>query len=163
MAVPVLPEFNGGGLTDQQLNQIVAGIAYALSPPSVALLLTAPQLIPNTLITAVSFSSAESNLSGMWTSGTNVNINDPGTYVVTWGGAWTPNGTPRRSMLPLRNGAFLNQTALNISDAVNQTILSGADTVYCNQGDVLTLNAFQTSGGALNLLLARFGVSRVSA
>lgn len=31
MAVPVMPVFNGGGLTDQQLNQMVAGIQYAIA------------------------------------------------------------------------------------------------------------------------------------
>lgn len=162
MALPTLPQFNGGSLTDQQANGLVAAIAYALSPANVILMLTAAQSIPNVAITAVSFTSAERNLGGMWTAGTNINILDTGTYVVTWGGQWAANGTPRRSLFPLRNGAFVNQTSLPVSDGANAIWLTGADTLYCNVGDVLTLGAFQSSGGALNLTSARFGVTRIS-
>jgi hypothetical protein len=79
----------------------------------------------------------------------NITIGQAGFYCVTANVAFATNATGRREVTILVNGS--NAGSVNVSAAsASTTNLSVSTNLYLAVGDLVTVNALQTSGGALN-------------
>lgn len=160
-----VPKVGGGAPTVSW----VAPVAGAT--PTCVVYATAAQTV-TTSTAAISFGAASINVGGMWTSGANVVIGIPGTYVISGqytlaGVTWTAlsyaealiriNGSSVAFDLVYPPGGALGSLPISTGDVV----------VQCNAGDVVTLAGVQTQGGSLSivtgLLYTSLTVRRVGA
>ena len=130
---------------------------------SCCLLTNATMSIPNNAGTAITFDTETRDLDGLH-DGVNtdrITIKVAGVYVVT-GGAYYDQaaGGGRRSLVIYKGAtAYNGQSHFDITGA---GYISTADEIVCAVGDILRLYVYQTSGGALNVLYARLGATRIA-
>lgn len=109
----------------------------------------AAQSIPNNAFTAVSFDTETTDTDNMFTAtSTNVTVNTGGLWLIVGQVGFAVNGTGGRGATLRKNGTDIAAslfTASNVSSVVPVSAV-----VRLVATDVITMTAFQNSGGALN-------------
>ena len=122
------------------------------------------QAIPNNAVTAGTFTTEDfdnDNMINIGGSNTNLVIQTAGVYLVTGTATWAANAVGVREAQIFKNGVAVagfrafNAAALQSGTPVTHLVVGAP-------GDILTLQLFQTSGGALNCNSKVFSASRVS-
>jgi hypothetical protein len=130
------------------------GQTDALAASAVKLNRTSAQSIPDSTWTAVVWNNQLGDLGGWWSSGTNIVMPSDfpagvSAYFVDipMVAVFATNTTGNRGVRLLLNGSVVEQYSVFPPDiaAVNSSIFEVAE------GDVITMEVFQSSGGALNL------------
>lgn len=120
------------------------------------------QSIGDSSDTAVTFTAAQNDPSGMWSAGTptRVNITVPGFYIAAASTEWASNTTGIR---------VTYQKATGTNNLARDRRSASADLASCSvvwggqlsEGEYLEVYVVQTSGGSLNLSSCDFAVARV--
>lgn len=136
----------------------------SINPNGVIALRTTAQSIPNNTSTAISWDSEEFDNSSMITpTSSTITVQADGVYTITAEGAFAANATGIRGLEIVINGgsaaggAYVTTVGAGVSHRIiyaNDYLLAASDTVQ--------INAFQTSGGALNLSIGRTSVVRAT-
>jgi hypothetical protein len=115
---------------------------------------SANESIPNSTVTTVTWNSNRYDPTNMGDAN-GYTIVTPGAYHVGAGVRWAANATGQRVLYIILNGAtFLKINAQQAVTGGNPTDM-GVETVYeFVAGDTVRLQAFQDSGGALNITAA---------
>src|SRR5215831_948848 len=159
--VPVLPPVTGGVYTTSQLSAVVQAVAFLQAPPTAQLRQQVAQSVPNTTFTSITFDLEDVDKDPTGAGGHSTSSNTSrytavysGWYEVTGAIAWTANATGRRASAWVVNGGILNgsqqagpATAASDAEVVTRTML-----IFLNVSDVVELQGYQESGGALNTL-----------
>lgn len=127
----------------------------------------ATQSIPTATDTAISFDTEVYDHGGWWSSGTTVTVPAgaiPAGFTtvaihVIGRLRYVANGTGYRKIKLLRNGAQIIGNSAS-GDATETTEVSASDYTVCAAGDAITMQALQSSGGALNVDIATLVVVR---
>lgn len=136
----------------------------------VALVMTTDTSIPDNALTAIPFDAANIDVGGWWSSGTNIvvpasAIPDGATtiYVRCSGyGRYATNGTGTRGFGFFLNGSQVEQNATTSAISGDTTFVSLPEVwAEVAAGDIITAVAYQSSGGALNIIDAACHVSRL--
>ena len=164
MALPDPGEFSSGIVTTTWLNAMRDLALAALNPPSTVADRLASQSIQNSTGTLMAFDTQIFDNYDMFTpTSSSITLAESGLFVVTAGATWAPNATGVRIISIQQNGA-------DVPGALDERVAlgGGAPTyqltsqhVVGSAGDTITLNTFQTSGGALGVT-GRIGMTRVS-
>lgn len=121
----------------------------------------AVQSIPDNAWTAVNW-TAEVDLGAMHSTSSNTDqvlARRAGVYSSRWGAAFAANVTGQRGMRISRNGTVIpGTTVLAGAAAAGETALQTAWTSTLDPSDILRVEVFQNSGGALNLQTTSGGV-----
>ena len=108
--------------------------------------------IPNNVVTAVTFDTEEFDNDGCFTaSSTNVTVKTAGVYSISATCSFAINATGVRFMDVLVNGTKVNGAYSFTAGAGNPTTLTATCLRLCAVNDIVTMTAYQTSGGALNV------------
>lgn len=113
-----------------------------------------PQSIPSGANTEVSFSGTEQNVGSMFAiSATTIPVGGAGLYFVKCAGSYASgSSTGRRVLYPVKNGAGIPGIYdEKLPNSSITTPLTAVGMTYLAEGDVVKCNAYQTSGGNLNL------------
>lgn len=166
MAIPVVPDLSTNAIIpSSQLSAWKTGLLFAMKPPKAIASRAAAQSIPTATVTAISFDTETFDNYAMFApTSTNISCLETGSYSVKGGARWDVAGGGARMVLLYQQGTELlgggNYAPGTAADIVRQN--AAIDIAGAN-GDVITLQVFQTSGGALNASNARLGVSWDSA
>jgi len=127
------------------------------------------QSIPNTTDTNIIFTSVSVEVNDWWTSGTNVIVpvgTVPGS--ATSVGAlifasikYADNATGKRRVAIYRNGTLVSRKTVDAIGAGDDTDVETMSFTTMVDGDIFTLQAYQSSGGALNASLSHLSVIRL--
>ena len=144
------------------------GVAQGTTFSAVQLRRAANQSITNATETPISFDTENLDFGGWYSSGTNV-VTPAGaipsgytTVGVLLVGSikYATNATGQRKVILQKNGTEINSLiASGLSGDV--TIVQMTEITTVASGDTLTLLAYQSSGGSLNVTEARYSVLRV--
>lgn len=110
--------------------------------------------VPNSAWTAIDWDNTTVNRMGA-TVGTasEIYIRRSGLYMVSCGVEFAGNATGTRGLRLQRNGSTLAGAFVRISASdTNNKAVTVSSPVLCNSGDLLSAQALQESGGALNIL-----------
>jgi hypothetical protein len=174
MGIPTLPVWNGGSVTDQQLNLINTALAYCLYPPAVKITRTgAAQTIATSTSTAVQFDTvavtnpASSGMVNLGTNNTRITIVDPGFYVICASAGWAINTAGVRSYTIRKNGSTqTTQVGVpTVSGVGNAPFMSLVTLDTFTAGDYVEFILSQDSGGNLTTatsMLPFMAAARVS-
>jgi hypothetical protein len=116
---------------------------------------TSSQSIPHNNSTGISWEVEDVDPSGMHTGAETIcTITVPGTYRVTaqieFAGFSSPGAAVIARIDFMKNGSAFRSTSSRMADGV-PTQVSGSVLVQCGNGDTLSVNAYQNTGGALNI------------
>lgn len=134
------------------------GTAWAVfsGGPTWAIYRDTTQSINNNTWTFVNFTGEDTDTGGMHSVVTNtfaVTINQPGLYSISGKGAFTANATGQRAVRLVKNNVVINGSSV-IFNNVGASNVASAPTptcyVQCAVNDVLGVQVWQQSGGALN-------------
>lgn len=157
MAVPVMPVWNGGSLTDQQLALVNTGLTYSVYPPAAKATRSVLQTITTGTVTAIIFDGSVTSTLGaamvnIGSNPTRVGIVDPGLYLITGCVGWAVNTVGVRGYALRKNGAtyFAQLTVPTVSGAANAPTgtVTGFESFAAT--DYIELIVSQDSGGNLN-------------
>lgn len=154
-SVPVMPNFFAGQkLTGTLLNLLGAYVVFWANPPSFRMNQSVTQSVPNLTNTQITMDSPQ------WDSDSGRNVGSPYSYVIpagmtgrwqfSWGVAWPFNSTGSRVAVLYRNGAPSVGSTDDVAANNDFTDESSTATVAVNAGDVMSVWAYQNSGGALS-------------
>jgi hypothetical protein len=158
----------GDALTASLYNTYVGtNIANLIVPPSVKLQKTTTQSITNASETALTWPTAVYDTDSMYSAvnTSRITINTPGIYVLTACATFASNGTGERLLYFRVNGDSANRLAFARAFA-NQSGSSGlviATSVQLSAATYIEVAAYQSSGGALNVLGDVYEVASFSA
>lgn len=162
-AFPTLPDLTGGALTDQQLNQMVAGILYAGKGPACFVTRSASASVASGASTNITFDGKSfDNNSFISISSSTITLNDAGLYVVAPYALWALNATGVRTIEMYANGSGTAFGASTIPGNTTTGFIAAASGYAASAGDTITIKCAQNSGGALNLTSASALIARVS-
>lgn len=126
----------------------------------------AVQSIPDSTWTAVSFNTQTKVVGGLW-DGTYFRAPSSGWYIVTGSIRFASNATGMRAARVYK-GASIYSTVVNaeaVAIAGQVSVHSFSTLVYLDKGETVSLQVYQTSGGALNIETANgvplMGVARL--
>jgi hypothetical protein len=125
---------------------------------------TVNQLIPNNAFTNLTFVTEvfdNDNMANLGVDNTALTVNTGGLYLLVSRNNWPTNAVGSRAMAYTVNGAVYTALRDETTNAAgtNQCM---AMLVFCNVGDVLRVQGFQNSGGALNSSLTEFSAIRMA-
>lgn len=129
-------------------------VSNLIKPASVTLNLTS-QSIATTTKKDLSWTSADANTDGMWTSGASVTINTAGVYVVSLGLQWNNTVTTGTRYAAITKNAAVDSDTGAISGTTNSPAatftnnISASAVVLLAPSDVLKVCVYQSSPGAL--------------
>lgn len=133
------------------------GDEIAAGPARCKVTRTTPQSIPNNAVTAVTFTSEVFDTAGMFPgSGTEVTIPADGLYLVLAQALFASNatGTVRQASVKRVGGSNVAFTNRAPAPSGHYSQLSASCITLFSEGDRLTMEVFQNSGGALDLSVA---------
>lgn len=175
MAFTTPPTFGSGNtLTAAQLNILgddllyLKGITDGVTFSGVQLNHSSSvQVIADTTATLVSFQNESFDYGSWWSSGTDITVPAgaiPAGYtsiilMVVCRARWETNGTGNRRIRPLLNGSLFGSTTQGgiSGDPTEQAV---TEFIEAEAGDVITLEVYQSSGGALDLEVGNISVVR---
>jgi hypothetical protein len=158
--VPTMPSFLAGQkLTATLLNQVGSYVTFWTSPPMFRMIQTVSQSIPNTTTTQVTMDSVtggqgwdtDSGRSGSTPYSYTIPVGMGGRWQFSWGVAWPFNATGSRVAILERNGTPSVGSTDDVAANNDFTDEAMTATVLVNAGDVMSVWAYQNSGGALSL------------
>lgn len=123
------------------------------------------QSIPNNTVTLATYTTEDfdnDNMINLAGSTTNVVVQTAGLYLVTGSATWATNAVGVRETAILKNGTLVAGFRAANNGAVLGSGTPCTHLVSCVATDILTMQVFQTSGGALNVTSSVFSASRVS-
>lgn len=140
-----------------------AAFDHGNNPPMAIVLRTTSQSIPNSSATAVTFDSEEFD-NAAWFTPSSTTITVPEDGVVTVAGTFTyaTNVTGTRGIQVQKNASGVDGVYVPATSSTTNLPVAYANSFLCVAGDTFTFNAFQSSGGALNLIAARITFKRDS-
>lgn len=144
----------GEVVTDAYMNNNLSAVLnFLLARPMVQVRQTVAQSLPDSTATSITFDAEDFDTSGMHSTVSNTNRLTavyPG-YYSPWGGpGFANNSTGRRLALLRVNGTNINGSSGNFG-ALNVTkVPCMPSRVYLNVSDWIDLQAYQSSGVALN-------------
>lgn len=165
----------GDTLTASEVNVWADDIRYlkaaadSVAFDGVSLLRSSAQSIPNNTLTSISWSSAPLDVSGWWTSGTDMTVPAgavPSGYTnaileISAYARFVSNGTGTRSIAVIQNGSTV-EAGISVSAITGDTTqVGGTWWAVVAVGDVLDIQVKQTSGGALNADFATCHAKRI--
>jgi hypothetical protein len=109
------------------------------------------QSVPNATYTVVVFNTEAYDAGGWFTSGTTFTAPSAGKYHVSALVAFSANSTGQRELVMNTSNVGLTYLDRRAPLTSVETVLAGSTTIALAQGETLTVSAYQTSGGALNL------------
>jgi hypothetical protein len=121
----------------------------------------ATQSIPNITDTAISFDTANSNASGLWVSGSQVEVPVSGLYLAFGQVAFATNNTGIRYIFIEVNGNPVGATDSKDGMVSGPTYMNVPRPLQLAAEDVVELDVYQASGGNLNVTSADFFIFRV--
>lgn len=133
---------------------------FLLNPPIAQLVQNTIQSIPNSAVTPLTF---DGTINDSYGGHSNVTNNSrytgqvTGWYLVAGVAAFATNGTGVRVARLRKNGSdiiYFDVWAMAVSTASTPTAAATAGIVQLNAGDYVELAGYQTSGGALNTIVA---------
>lgn len=148
------------------LGTVTTSVNNAVSKKRAQITRTVNQSIPNAVFTNFTFVSEQFDNDNM----ANLGVDNAALTVVTaglyWLGArsnWNPNTTGDRAIRFTVNGLVpvtqRDETNATGTETTNQSMSA---LIYCNVADVIRLQGFQSSGGALNNGLAELSAVRMT-
>ena len=149
--------------------EYLKGVLDGLTGNGVQLRRTSDQSIPNSAGTNVVFQAVSFELqSDWWTSGTDVTVPVdaiPSGYtsvllLVNCRIRFDSNGTGVRRVRALLNGTYFGSKTVDAFSS-DDTDIEMNEYVVAEAGDVITMEAYQTSGGSLNLEVGNLTVIRL--
>ena len=168
------PTFNPGDpLAAADLNilgddiEYLKGITDGVSLSAVKVRRSANQSIGNSTDVEISFDTEVLDLGGWWTSGTDIIVPAgaiPAGFttvgvIILLAIKFATNGTGKRQARVLLNGSSVDFWLVPALDDGNTSIFISTFTTV-EAGDVITLEAWQSSGGSLNVTEAHVSVLR---
>jgi len=150
--------------TDARDDQDHDAILLAQDPPMAIVRRVATQSINNNSFTDVSFDTEDVDNDGLVNLGTfptRVTLAHDGYYVVMFGVTWGSNGTGVRAQAATLNATEISGTGFEIPAFTGNPRHGGGNGFIGVTGDIVRLNVFQNSGGALTIT-ARMTVFRIS-
>lgn len=150
---------SGAILTAAQMNGIGTNVNNYRVPPACRIERTATQSINNATDTLVAFTAGasfdtESPSDPMFSSGTNttITIRTAGIFLVSFNVTFAANTTGTRfAGVRLGGGATQPSAQVGGHNSPGDVTLNGTFPMSLSVGNALTLNVYQTSGGALNV------------
>lgn len=162
MSIPPKPAFGGGVLSTSTASALADLAYYGVYPPGAVARRQTNQSIASGAATAVSFDAELFDNSNMFTpTSTDINIVDTGLYDAKGWVDLDANTTGIRQLEIFQNGSSVWKDARSAQSALTGR-MSIAGLLVCTAGDVIQFWVYQSSGGALNVTAARFGVCRIS-
>ena len=176
MAYSTPPTFSAGAaLAAADLNTLGTDIAYlygiqqGLTFSAAQVRRAASQNIDDSTETAISFDTETLDVGGWYSSGTDVVV--PAGAIPAGATSigidlrglinYASNSTGKRQIHLQKNGSDVDALGVSALDGGDNTTLSMSAVTTAEAGDIFTLVAKQTSGGALNVAAARFTVLRL--
>jgi hypothetical protein len=152
----------GDVLTATNFNNIVTNVNNYRVPPMCLITRTATQSINNTTDTLIAFTAGATFDTGttdspsdpMFSSGTNttITIRTAGIYLVSFQVNWAGNNAGVRYANVRLGGVATSAPAQEVhAGGTANHALNGTIPISLSVGNALTLNVFQSSGGALNV------------
>lgn len=135
-------------------------IRYLMSRPVAQLRRNSAQSVPTGTWTAINFTveDIDSDPDGIGGHSTSSNtsrytVRYPGLYQITGGVGWDANTTGRRGIRLAKNGTVIDGSAvLAPANSAGETAYPARPTlVTLDEGDYVEMQAYQASGGSLNL------------
>ena len=145
------------------------GRVNGLTFSGVSLYRSSAQSIPNTTNTNITWTTESFDIGGWWSSGTKVIVPAgavPAGYTtiavdVSVSLRYVSNGTGTRRLRIMQNGAAVDGGDQSVSALSGETtIFDKTWTVIVEAADELEIDTYQSSGGALNMDVARVQVLR---
>jgi hypothetical protein len=150
-------------ITAARLQQTYAAVLLAQDPPGCIVRRTTTQSITNTTFTSISFNSEIADNDSMFAAtSTDITIQHDGYYLAVYGIDWATNTTGTRVINILQNAVAI--------PAGNKELPAGGTGNHKDTGavvftavttDVIRMEVWQDSGGALNVDTARLSVVRL--
>jgi hypothetical protein len=132
------------------------------NPPGSIASRTTTQSIPNGAFTDVTFPTEDfDTMAGFTAGGSVITVSAAGVWTIKGGIQWPANGTGTRALLIIVDGVELTAAGderIPTAAATTRQVVS-AD-VKLTAGQQIKMQAFQSSGGALNINVGRFSVIR---
>jgi hypothetical protein len=157
--VPTPPTIAPGILTSSKLNQIRDVERFYGNPPVAQMRQTVAQSLPNNTWTALTFNveDVDTDIDGAGGHSTSVNTSRftaqyPGWYLLGGAVGFDTNGTGVRAVRWAVVGIALNAGGpiLPTASGAVTVVPAPAELVYMTTGDLVELQALQSSGAALN-------------
>lgn len=138
-------------------------ILLAQDPPGCLVRRTTTQSINNTTFTSITFNSEVTDNDGMFSaSSTDVTIQHDGYYVAVYGIDWATNTTGSRVIDILQNAVAIPEGSKELpAGGTGNHKDTGAVVFTATTSDVIRMQVWQNSGGALNVDTARLAVVRL--
>lgn len=145
------------------------GIVSGLTASGVQATRTTNQSISGSTWTAISFGAEQFDLGSWWSSGTDVVVpagaiaagSTTALVIVSARLQFLANSTGRRGLKILKNGTQTGRTTVDAEGGGDTTDMLAFDAFLVEAGDVITLEAYQSSGGSLNVGTASLTVIRL--
>lgn len=162
MSVPPKPVFAGGTLPTSTASALADLAAYGVYPPGVVARRQTNQSIASGAATPVSFDAELFDNATMFTAtSTDITVPDTGLYIAGGFVDLDANTTGIRQLEIFQNGSSVWKDARSAQSALTgRMAITGF--LVCTAGDVIEFWVYQSSGIALNVTAARFGVCRIS-
>jgi hypothetical protein len=165
MSVPPKPVFAGGTFPTSMGSALADLAAYGVYPPGALARRQTNQSIASGAATAVSFDAElfdNTTGSTMFVpTSTDITVPDSGLYIAAGWVDLDANSTGIRQLEIFQNASSVWKDARSAQSALTGRI-SITGFLVCTAGDVIEMWVYQSSGGALNVTAARFGVVRIS-
>ncbi len=159
---------SGAILTAAQMNGIGTNVNNYRVPPACRITRTATQSINSATDTLIAFTAGadfdtEAPSDPMFSSGTNttMTIRTAGLYQVSFGVVYATNTTGTRFAGVRLGGSATHPYEQASAGTPGDVTLSGSLLMSLSVGNALTLNVYQTSGGALNVNYATLSAAWV--
>ena len=137
---PTASKLNANGKT---------ALDFLLAPPNLSLRQAVAQSLTNATFTALTFDTEVVDTDSMWTSGTDITVKTAGLWQIVGHVSYASNATGGRLACIYVNGTEVRRTAVQAVNGLQTTVpISFMTQLAVN--DVVTLRAYQASGGALN-------------
>jgi hypothetical protein len=157
------PSFAPGIVDPTQLGLLQLLALFARDPSAIVAQRVAAQSIPNSAFTAISWDTElQDNDNQLTVPTSSLVLPNPGVYVGFGGVQFAGSASGSRTATTFKNGGEIVGSGQDApANASGTRIICGA--VFTGvAGDIISVNVFQGSGGALNINGAIFGVVRIS-
>lgn len=145
------------------------GITDGVGVSAVRVSRAAATSIPDSTWTAVSFSAEVYDYGGWYSSGTNIVVPAgaiPSGYTtiavaaIPFGASFAANATGYRGVRVSLNGSSAESTT-QPGFASDTAVMTASGLIFCAAADIITLEVYQNSGGALNASSMRLVIARL--
>lgn len=169
MTLPHLPAFHSPTTAEiadrtNAINQLSTDLLAVTTPPMVVVRRLITQSINTATVTSVSYNTQLYDPQAMIVvPGTTVTLDRAGFWALQGGVQFAVNATGQRIMMLYHNGAEIDGGAQSVpGNATDLVRCNASTTIQAAAADTVTLEVYQTSGGALNIDEARLVVRYVS-